>query len=111
NARYTFGADDLDNGSVTLTATATGSCDGFSDDVVITINPVATVDAGDPQTVCIGNPVALAALIGGSATTLTWTTSGDGDFSNINDPNAIYTPAGTDLLTGTVTLTATTNNP
>jgi gliding motility-associated-like protein len=111
NASYTPGANDKTNGSVTLTATATGSCSGVSDDVVITINPAAAVDAGFDQTVCLGLTVPLDGTLSGSATTVTWSTSGDGSFSNINDIDAIYTPGASDQSTGTVTLTATTNNP
>lgn len=111
NATYTPGANDITNGTVTLTATATGSCPGVSDNVVITINPAATVDAGAPQSICVGSGVTLAATFGGSATVITWTTSGDGTFSNTNDPAAVYTPGANDQVNGTVTLTATTDNP
>lgn len=111
NASYTPGAADATNGTVTLTATATGSCPGTTDDVVITVNPAATIDAGSPQTICFGFTVTLNAVLGGSATTLTWTTSGDGTFNNVNDPAAVYTPGANDQANGTVTLMATTNNP
>ncbi|MEX2233860.1 MAG: gliding motility-associated C-terminal domain-containing protein, partial [Cyclobacteriaceae bacterium] len=111
NATYTFGSNDITNGTVTLTATATGSCTGTDDDVIITINPAAVIDAGTPQTVCVGSTVALDATLSGSATTVTWTTSGDGTFNNINDPDAVYTHGPNDQINGTVTLTATTNNP
>jgi len=105
------GANDLSNGTVTLTATATGSCAGTFDNVTITINPAATIDAGSAQTACIGTKVNLDGTIGGAATTVTWTTSGNGSFNNINDPDAVYTPGSNDVTNGTVTLTATTNNP
>lgn len=111
NASYAPGPADAANGSVVLTATATGSCPGFIDNVTITINQAATVDAGSPQTVCIGNTVSLGATIGGSATSMTWTTSGDGTFDLATNPNAIYTPGANDIANGMVTLTATTNNP
>ena len=111
NATYTLGSNDITNGSVVLTATATGSCPGTFDNVNITINPAATVDAGAPQTICLGSTVTLDGTLGGSATGVTWSTSGDGSFNNINDPDAVYTPGANDQLSGTVTLTATSNNP
>ena len=111
DARYTPGSNDITNGTVTLTATATGSCAGFSDNVIITINPAATVDAGPTQNICFGSTVPLDATLGGAAASLTWTTSGDGSFNNNTDPDAIYTPGANDLANGSVTLTATTNNP
>ena len=111
NAAYTPGSNDITNGSVTLTATATGSCPGTSDNVIITINPAATIDAGNAQTVCIGSTVTLDATIGGAATAMTWTTSGDGTFSSNTNPDASYSPGVNDFANGTVTLTATTNNP
>ncbi|MEO5602856.1 MAG: gliding motility-associated C-terminal domain-containing protein [Cyclobacteriaceae bacterium] len=111
NATYTLGSVDLTNGSVMLTATATGSCSGTSDNVTITINPAATIDAGTPQTVCVGSTITLDGTLTGSATSVTWTRSGDGTFNNVNDPDPIYTPGINDRTTGTVTLTATSNNP
>jgi hypothetical protein len=72
NSAYVPGANDLSNGTVTLTATATGSCAGTFDNVTITINPAATIDAGSAQTACIGTKVNLDGTIGGAATTVTW---------------------------------------
>lgn len=111
NASYTPGLNDAAAGSVTLTATATGSCPGTSDNVVITVNPAATVSAGVDQSMCTGTQLTLDGTIGGAATAITWTTSGDGGFNNIADPDAVYTPGSNDTSSGTVTLTATTNNP
>lgn len=111
NATYTPGSDDMSTGSVTLTATATGSCAGVFDAVTITINPAATFDAGPDQTICSGNTVTLDGTLGGSASTVTWTTSGDGIFSDPADADPVYTFGTNDKTNGTVTLTATTNNP
>ena len=111
NASYLPGPNDAANGSVTLTATATGSCAGTSDNVVIAVNAAATLDAGNPQTACDGSAITLDATIGGSASSMTWTTSGDGTFDDNTNPDAQYTPGSTDVASGTVTLTATTNNP
>ena len=111
NAAYSAGPNDIATGAAILTATATGSCPGTSDNVTIRINPAAIVDAGDPQTVCDGGRVNLNASISGAATSMTWTTTGDGSFSNVNDRRAVYTPGSNDVSSGTVTLRARTNNP
>jgi gliding motility-associated-like protein len=110
DATYTPGINDAAAGTVTLTATTTGTC-AVTDVVTITINPAAVVDAGNDQSVCIGNTIVLNAQLAGSAATLTWTSSGDGSFSNPNDPGATYTPGPNDITNGSVILTATTNNP
>jgi large repetitive protein len=111
SATYTPGSDDITDGTVALTATATGSCAGTFDEVIVTVDPAATVEAGDAQTVCFGSDVTLDATLGGSAATMTWVSSGDGVFDDATDPNAVYTPSANDLANGSVTLTATTDNP
>src|SRR5690606_5157745 len=88
-----------------------GACDAVSDNIVVTINPVPVVDAGAPVIVCEGSTVTLAGTIGGSATSSTWSTSGDGTFDNPGLLNAVYTPGQDDIDAGTVTLTLATNDP
>ncbi len=71
-------------------------------------NPPATVDAGPNQNINSGSTVNLAGVVGGGASTGTWTTSGDGTFAPDNTTlNAVYTPGAADLLAGSVTLTLT----
>jgi hypothetical protein len=86
--------------------------------MVITINPVATVNAGGPDIVCQSSspvPITLSgASVGGGATTGAWSiTSGGGSLSSTaqtaNPSTVTYTPAAN--FTGTVTLTLTTNDP
>ena len=114
NATYTPSAAEITAGTVTLTLTTNdplGPCPAVSDNVVITINATATVDAGPAQTICAGSTVTLAGTFGGSATGVSWSTSGDGTFNNITNPNAIYTPGVNDRTAGTVTLTLSTDDP
>ncbi|NUO00008.1 MAG: hypothetical protein HUU01_05265, partial [Saprospiraceae bacterium] len=109
-AVYTPSSTDIGAGSVILTLTTTGPCAAISDQMTVTINPAATVDAGVNQTVCAGNVVALSGTRGGAATTSTWTASAAGGIftPNASALNASYTlPSG---LTS-VTLTLTTNDP
>ncbi|RYH72181.1 HYR domain-containing protein [Flavobacteriaceae bacterium 144Ye] len=107
---YTPSAGDIFNGSVTLTAINTpsdGICPSDSDTMVVTINPLATVYAGVDQTICEGDSVTLSsASYGGSATSASWSTAGDGGFVG-----NIYTPGASDITNGSVVLTYTTNNP
>ncbi|MBI4749351.1 MAG: hypothetical protein HY774_12740 [Acidobacteria bacterium] len=78
----------------------------------ITVNPVATVDAGLPQTVCANQPaVTLAGVIGGSGTAGTWS-GGGGTFTPDNRTlNATYTPTPAEVSSGSVTLTLTADDP
>ncbi|MES2431256.1 MAG: hypothetical protein V4556_09975, partial [Bacteroidota bacterium] len=100
------------SGTVTLTLTTNdpdgaGPCLSATATVIITVNPIATVNAGSPQTVCQGSSVTLAGTIGGGATSSTWSAP-SGSFSNVNSLTSTYTPS---ITNGTVTLTLTTNDP
>jgi len=113
NATYTPSAAEIAAGSVTLTLNATGGgCGTASDQMKITINTAATVNAGADQSVCAVNPqIQLTGSIGGSASGATWS-GGGGSFSpNANALNATYTPSAAEVAAGTVTLTLTTNDP
>src|SRR5690606_30140441 len=89
-----------------------GPCPAASDNVVIIIEEPATVDAGAPQIICAGGVTdPLGGSFGGSAANVTWSTAGDGTFSDVNDPDATYTPGAADIAAGTVTLTLTTDDP
>src|SRR5262249_56516951 len=89
-------AGEITPGTVSVTRSSddpAGPCPAVNDSMVITINPVAIVNAGPDQTVCADSPaVTLAGSIGGSASSATWT-GGAGTFSPTNTAlNAIYTP-------------------
>ncbi|MBI2968780.1 MAG: PKD domain-containing protein [Bacteroidetes bacterium] len=114
NATYTSSPGDLVMGSVTLTLTTNdppGPCPAASDAMILTINTPATAGAGADAVICEGSTYTLSGSRGGSATSSTWTTSGDGTFNNPALTNAIYTPGPLDKSTGSVTLTITTNDP
>lgn len=105
---YTPGAADILAGTVTLTLTASGNtpCGDVSDDMVLTITSAATANAGADDAICDGDTYTLS----GAATNnsaVTWTTSGDGTFSNVNVLNPVYTPGTADIAAGTVNLTLT----
>ncbi|TVZ60061.1 HYR domain-containing protein [Flavobacteriaceae bacterium MAR_2010_105] len=112
-AVYTPNATDIANGTVTITYTTndpSGPCPSVSDSMVLTINQAPTINAGPDFTICEGSTATMAASLGGSATSGTWSSSGGGSFSN-NSTTAVYTPNATDIANGAVTLTYTSNDP
>jgi flagellar hook capping protein FlgD len=115
NAVYTPSAAEIAAGTVTLTLTTddpAGPCAAVSDQMVVTINRAATVDAGSDLTVCSSAPRAqLAGVIGGAAASATWS-GGAGSYSpNASTLNALYTPTAAEIAAGGVTLTLATNDP
>ena len=110
-ASYIPSAADTAAGTITLTLTTTGNglCNVYSDNVVITLTNIPTVDAGIDQTICAD---ATGAFLAGSVTIATggtWATSGTGTFSPSNTTlGATYIPSDADTTAGTVTLTLTT---
>lgn len=113
NAIYSPSAADITSGSVYLTYTTnnqTAPCNSATDFMVLTINTLPTVNAGTDQLICGGSKASMTATLGGTATSGTWTSSGTGTFNN-NEPSAIYSPSVTDISSGSVNLTYTTNDP
>src|SRR5436309_1898266 len=114
-ATYIPSAGEIAAGGVTLTLTTNdpaGPCSAVSDQVLITINPTATVDAGPDQTLCGSSPqVWLAGAVSGGATSGTWS-GGAGTYSpNASALNATYTATAAEKAAGSVTLTLTSNDP
>ncbi len=70
-----------------------------------------SVDAGPNQSICHDGSVSLNGSFGGNASNATWTSAGDGTFSNSNSMNATYQPGNGDRANGFVVLTLTTNDP
>ncbi|MDY0343971.1 MAG: hypothetical protein RBR28_10390, partial [Lentimicrobium sp.] len=114
NAIYTPGPADLINGIVTLTLTATSMapCTSvISDNVLYSIRPQPESYAGPNATVCEGGTYELINATAAHYTSLSWSTSGSGNFSNQNTLNPTYTPSLADIANGSVLLTLTVNNP
>ncbi len=109
NATYTPSAADVLNGSVILTMTVTSAapCVGDVDQMVLTINPQATVNAGVDATICEGSTYTLTSATATDATSLLWTSSGTGTFDDATILAATYTPSPADITAGSVTLTLT----
>ena len=99
--------------TATYTVTGTNSTTGCTntDQVLITLNPSPTANAGNNQVACVGSQVSLNGEIGGSATTATWE-GGNGTFTpNNTNLNASYLPSSGEIEAGYVVLTLTTNDP
>ena len=110
NPSYTPGANDIVNGTVTLTLTANpiAPCAApASDALVLTIIPMPVVEAGESATICANSTYTLASATASNYASLLWTTSGDGTFSDPTALNPIYTPGTNDIANGNVTLTLT----
>ena len=114
NASYTPSPAEITAGTVTLTLTTNdpaGVCIAVSDYAIITINPLATVNAGDDQTICSSGSASLNGSVGGGASSGSWS-GGSGSFTPSNTVlTAIYTPTEEEIAAGIVTLTLTTNDP
>ena len=81
-------------------------CDAVSDEVIITINTLPSLDAGSDVIVCGTNDVQLN---GSSEEDGAWS-GGLGSFSDVNDINSYYTPSAGEIGTA-VSLTWTTIDP
>ncbi|MBK7247189.1 MAG: gliding motility-associated C-terminal domain-containing protein [Flavobacteriales bacterium] len=109
NATYTPTADEISNGSVTLTLTTTGNnnCVAVSDAITLAFTPAPTVNAGTDATVCVNNA---NVSLNGTVTIATggiWS-GGLGSFTPSNTTlNAVYTPTPSELAAGSLTLTLT----
>lgn len=78
------------------------------DTVVVRAYPPAVAEAGNSVGICNIGTIALAGVIGGSASSAVWTSGNGGTFSNPSSLVSTYSPT---IPTGSVTLTLTTNNP
>ncbi len=110
NPTYTPSLNDRSNGSVTLQITAVGinpCSSSATDQMEIVFDPLPVVNAGDDASVCSGFSHSINSASVTNSTSITWTTSGDGTFSNPNLVSTIYTPGVNDRANGSVILTLT----
>jgi hypothetical protein len=103
----------------TITPSANG-CNGPVTTITVTVNPIATIDAGSDFQVCeavtMPMPVPVTGTIGGSALSGTWfIKSGSGSLSASTTASgsvtATYTAVNADVTTGFVELYLVTNDP
>ncbi len=105
NPVYTPGAEDIEDGSVTLSLTAYGTDNTVTDEMILTINVAAMANAGDDDTMCSNEPYLLMDAMAENYVSVEWSTSGDGTFDDDYIINPSYTPGTEDINTGSVTLT------
>jgi gliding motility-associated-like protein len=106
-ATYIPSEQDVINGSVTLTFTATNSCNLASDDLNLTIQPGPQVLTYIDTIICGTNPSLFLSGVVSNATGGIWSTSGSGSFGNENEINTTYTASNQDVIDGNVILTLT----
>jgi len=108
-SNYNLGPGDVSGTTVILklTGTANSPCSDVSDQMSITINPEATVNAGPATgTICGSNPFSLSSATASNYLSLLWETDGDGTFNGgENTQNPDYTSGPNDIIDGIVNLT------
>lgn len=106
NTIYVRGPQDLENGQVTLCLNLTGYEPGSccADSMILFLNKLPEVEAGNDDTVCVNYSVSLQGSVD-LAEEVYWTSSGGGAFNDATSLNAIYTPALSDTASEFVTLT------
>jgi gliding motility-associated-like protein len=114
SATYLPSSADIVNGSVILTITSndpSGPCTSVSDAMTLVINPMPTVNAGIDADICSTNQYALNGIIGGGASSASWSSSGTGAFDNNLNLMANYTPSASDISNGSVQFYLSSNDP
>lgn len=84
----------------------TAGC-GKSKEITVTVNQPPLVDAGPDQQVCVGGIFSALNATASNYSSILWTTSGDGTFSNNSVLNPLYIPGPNDILNGSVVLAIT----
>jgi len=106
---YIPAISDINAGSVALTlvVTSAGPCNPDSASLILTIRQPASVFTGPGTSICQGQRFTANQATAHDYSSLTWSTAGDGVFS---DPHVItpdYTPGSLDIAHGSTVLTLT----
>lgn len=107
---YTPSPADLASGStlLILTGTSIAPCNvTLSDTAVLTYVNAAIANAGADVSICENNSLIIADASASNYSSIEWSTSGTGGFSNTSILNPIYTPSIADISSGSVSLTLT----
>lgn len=111
NGQYFPSAQDVSNGSVTLTLASTSkdNCTISTSQMTVKIQLLPAVTAGPDQSICSQSDAKLSGQIiiaGGGV----WSSSGTGTFNpSPNQLDAAYVPSAADIQNGSVVLTLTAN--
>lgn len=104
---YHPGPDDIFNESVILILTSVDSddaCIPATSQINVTITPSLDVQVVAPLTLCDNDIAELIAVLSDPDIEMIWETTGDGSFTNENDPETFYEPGLGDIGNGSVTL-------
>lgn len=106
NPVYTPSAADISAGSVVITLTVYGISVGETsiDNLTLTLTPKPTAFAGNDSQICFGDSYNIGAASATNFSSLAWTSSGDGVFSDPSVIIPVYTPGGNDKANGSVLL-------
>ena len=109
NPSYSPSSADITAGSVSLTLSVEGGspCANASDAMVLFISHQAKVDAGENVTWGEGSAYQMNTASVSDATSVIWTTSGNGTFNDASVINPTYTASAADILQGSVILKLT----
>jgi len=104
---YVPQGDDIGNTvTLRLEAEPQDPCTGIAfDQMNADIALLPEPDAGENDSICVGGTYQLSGSVQNNYNSLLWTTSGDGNFQNPNQTNAVYIPGSNDANNGQVTLT------
>ncbi|PKQ61121.1 hypothetical protein BZG02_16895 [Labilibaculum filiforme] len=92
---------------LTLTGEGNGSCSEASNQMTLLIVPIPKVKAGDDASICFNKNYDLTSAVASSFSTIKWTSSGSGTFSDPAELNPTYLPSEEDYKSGNVKLTIT----
>lgn len=114
NATYTFGPNDVINGSlnIALTSTNNGNCAIETDNMTVVFGSTVNVYAGPNTELCADNgPIQLNGIVSGGSSTGLWSSTGSGSFTPGNTAlNAMYIPSDNDSITGSFSLILVSTN-
>ncbi|HOW31741.1 MAG TPA: PKD domain-containing protein, partial [Bacteroidales bacterium] len=104
---YSPGAGEAGTVTFIFHVNAISPCANATDEMHLTIQQPATVAAGSSDTICEGSTFMLSGSSASDYTSLLWTRSGSGSFSDPAILHPVYTPSAADITAGSVTLTLT----
>ena len=104
NPIYTPSTQDITDGMVRLKLTAYGKNSVDTNSMMLMIYTAPTAFAGGNGSVCKGSSFQVSGATAVAATTLSWTTAGDGSFNQQTILHPTYTPGAQDILHGSVKL-------
>lgn len=96
--------------TIYFTTQGSGICQDITDSLILDITDAPILFAGNNDTLCSdSDPITLNGVDNGIAGSLTWSSSGNGTFSDVNNPNSTYEFSADDISNTIVALTLSSN--